>query len=126
MAAPLFTIVLAAASLGGGIDGAQTAYMRCLDAELNVAVARRVDSDAFASGARRVCEEETALYRRMAVASMMGQGMAGGPAAAAERFEAFDRGNRAELVDTFEQRMKMRRGPARISGLAGERRVQRD
>ncbi|MET0268835.1 MAG: hypothetical protein ABW173_00275 [Sphingomonas sp.] len=128
MGAPLLTIILAAASLGGGgVDGAQTAYMRCLDAELNVAIARKVDSGSFADGVTRVCEEETALYRRMAVASMVGQGMANAsPVAATERFDAFDRGNRTELVAAFEQRMKLRRGPARISGLSAERRTQRD
>ena len=77
MAASLLTIMLAAASIGGGgLGGAQAAYMRCLATELDAAVVRRIDSDSFARGVPSVCEAETALYRRMAVAAIVGQGAA--------------------------------------------------
>lgn len=117
MAFTLLTIALSSATLGGGINGAQAAYMQCLSGELDAAVMRRIDSAAFAEGIGRVCESETALYRRMAVASILGQGTAGtSPAAAEERFQSFDRTNRAELVASFEERMRLRRGPARVTG----------
>ncbi len=127
MAASLFTIVLAAAAMGGGQTGAESAYNRCLDTEVEAAIARGVGRDAFVRGAPQVCADETAVYRRMAVASMVGQGMDGAsPDAAGAKFDAFDRDNRAELISRFEQRMKLRRGPARITGLAPNRNKQRD
>ncbi len=92
MAATLFTIVAAAASLGGGFDGAQTAYMHCLSTEVDAAISNRIEPASFARGVPRVCADETMVYRRMAVAQMVGQGLDdASPAAAARRFEAFDR-----------------------------------
>ncbi|TVV70855.1 hypothetical protein [Sphingomonas solaris] len=127
MAVPLLTIILASASLGGGLDGAQTAYMRCLSTELDAAIVRRIDSDSFSRGVTRVCQDETAVYRRMAVASIVGQGVAGAsPVAANQRFDTFDRTNRDELVASFEQRMKLRRGPSRITGLPMNGAAQHD
>ncbi|WP_156680304.1 hypothetical protein [Sphingomonas profundi] len=120
MAGPLLTIVFAAASLGSGADRAQTEYMRCLSTEVEVAVTRQVDSASFADGAQRVCQEETATYRRMAVASMIGQGVAGAsPAVANQKFDQFDRDNRAEMIASFENRQRLRRGPSRVAGLHG-------
>ena len=119
MAFTLLIIALSSVSLGGGINGAQAAYMQCLSGELDAAVTRRIESAAFAEGLAHVCESETALYRRMAVASILGQGAVGtSPAAAEERFQSFDRSNRAELVTSFEERMRLRRGPARVTGAA--------
>jgi hypothetical protein len=118
MAGSLFTIMLASASLGGGVNGAQAAYMQCLTSELDAALVRRVDDESFAQGIGRVCESETSLYRRMAVASIIGQGAGTPPDVAEARFASFDQANRAELVTSFEQRMRLRRGPARIAGKA--------
>jgi hypothetical protein len=118
MAVSLITFVLASASFGGGISGAQAAYMQCLSSELEAAVVRRIDRESFVEGVTHVCESETALYRRMAVAAIVGQGPAGTtPALAEERFIAFDRANRADLVTNFEARMRLRSGPARVAGL---------
>jgi hypothetical protein len=118
MALSLLTIIFAAASAGGGgLGGAQAAYMRCLATELDAAVGQRIDSESFARGVPSVCESETALYRRMAVAAIVGQGAGGAsPAAAEKRFLDFDRANRAELITTFEERMRLRRGPSRVAG----------
>ena len=120
MAVPLLTIILTSVSIaGGGVSGAQTAYMRCLANELDAAVVRRIDGDMFARGVPSVCESETALYRRMAVAAMVGQAIAApSPAEADKRFAEFDRANRAELLTTFEDRMRLRRGPSRVAGVS--------
>ncbi len=118
MAVPLLTIIMASASLGGGFDSAQTAYTRCLAKEVNAAVTRGIDRESFSRGVPLVCQSETAVYRRMAVAAIIGQGLDGAsPAAAAARFEQSDRANRADMISTFETRMRLRRGPSRVAGL---------
>ncbi len=118
MAVPFLTIIVAAAAMGNPADGAQLAYNQCLANELDAALSHHVDSAGFAAGAARVCETETANYRRMAVAAMVGQGVGGSsPLVASQRFDRFDRDNRAELINTFENRMRLRRGPSRVAGL---------
>ena len=119
MAAPLLAIIAAAAALGSATDGAQTAYTQCLAGEMEAALAKHVASPDFARGAARVCESETATYRRMAVASMVGGTAAATPAIANARFDRMDRDNRLEMVATFETRLRLRQGPSRVAGLAG-------
>lgn len=127
MAVPLLTIIIAAASIGGAADGAQTAYMQCLATETESALSRHIDSARFADGVSQVCQQETAVYRRMAVASMVGQGVGGAsPVVANQRFDQFDQDNRAQMISTFETRQKLRRGPSRVAGLHSADPAQQD
>ena len=119
MAAPFLAILAAAAVTSGPADGAKTAYMQCLASEMETALAKHIASSDFATGASRVCESETAVYRRMAVAAMIGGAGAATPAVANIRFDKLDRDNRRQMVNTFEVRLRLRHGPSRVAGLAG-------
>ena len=56
---------------------------------------------------------------------MIGQGMNGAsPIAANHRFDEADRANRAQMISTFEDKMRLRRGPSRIAGLKFNRAQQ--
>jgi hypothetical protein len=118
MAAPLITII-AAAALGGPGNGAQAAYMQCLMSETEAALTKHVSSEDFARGAQRVCESETVVYRRMAIAAMIGGAGAATPAVANARFDKLDRDNRMDMINRFETRLRLRHGPSRIANLAG-------
>lgn len=96
------------------MESAQAAYMRCLAAESDAALRRRVPPTEFASGVALICDEETADYRAAAMPLLLSQATVGDGLTPQEqadhRFTAMDEANRQKLIAAYVAKLRARRG----------------
>ncbi len=101
-------------SMEASMEAAQTAYVRCLAAESDAALRRRIPPDEFADGVARICEEETAAYRAAAMPLLLSQATERediSPEEQAEhRFSVMDGANRRKLIASYIGKLRARRG----------------
>lgn len=96
------------------MEAAQTAYVRCLAAESDAALRRRVPPAEFAEGVALICEGETAAYRAAAMPLLLSQATAEDDLPAQEqadnRFTAMDEATRQKMIATYVSKLRARRG----------------
>jgi hypothetical protein len=98
-------ILLAALLLAdsAALEATQIAYLRCLGAEADAARRNGIAADVFAEGAPHVCEQETAAYRAVVLATLASD------RAAPDRFDTMDAANRRQMIDGYGGRRVTRR-----------------
>lgn len=113
----MWTMLLLAAATPASMDETQLAYTSCLSAEADTAIRYNIEPRVFADVVGELCETETIAYRAAAVRYLVDVARdqpnfdpREARLVAEARFARVDEANRAQVVSSFGNRTRLRRG----------------